>query len=237
MSLAFTSGKRAAVVVFAWLSLGGAAAALAAPPQGEKPPVDRAQRRRAFAKLREIVKSEPTIKEVQAAALKYYKLEPEHLEALASNARLKGLVPEIEGGIDNSLGHTLTNMKDGLYPQLPNPTGDNPFSYKERTAMDQDSLLWRVRAVWTLDRLVFNSEALDVQSLNSIQENLVREVTQIFFQRRRLLAGMLISPPDDEEDLYYQQLKLDELTSTLDALTGGMFASRAWKGDVLELLR
>jgi hypothetical protein len=218
----------ARAVTAAMLSLASASAS-AAP--AERPP-NPALKRRAFAKLRDIIKQEPTVKEVQQSALRFYKLEPERLEAMTRASRWKGLVPEIETGMDNSLGHTYTNTKDGLYPILPNtPDNPNPDFYKERVLSTTDQLLWRVRAVWQLDRLVFNSEALDVKSLNSIQENLVREVTTMFFSRRRLLANLILSPPEDEEELFYETLKLDEMTSTLDALTGGMFGSRAWRGE------
>ena len=33
----------------------------------------------------------------------------------------------------------------------------------------------------------------------------------------------------DDLELFYELTKLDETTSTLDALTGGMFGKRAWK--------
>ena len=91
-----------------------------------------------------------------------------------------------------------------------------------------------VRAVWNLDRLVFNAEELDVKSLTSIEENLVREVTTLYFGRRRLLANLILSPPEDEEEIYFERLRLDEMTATLDALTGGSFASKAWKWDLGE---
>ena len=145
---------------------------------------------------------------------------------------MKGLIPEIEASLDNSLGHTFTNTRDGLYPVLPDlPANPNPESYKERISGTNDQLTWRVRAVWNLDRLVFNSEALDVKSLNSIQENLVREVTTLFYARRRLLASLFLSPPGDDEELFYELTRLDEMTSTLDALTGGQFEKRSWKWD------
>ena len=208
----------------------GAVAHAAGQPAGEKEA--KPSKRRAIAKLREIVKSEPSIKEVQTAALRYYKLEPERINAMASAANWKGLVPEIEAGMDNSVGHSFQNTKDGLYPRLDLIDPNNPDSYKERVASNNDQLLWRVRAVWVLDRLVFNSESLDVKSLNTLEENLVREVTTLYFSRRRLLASLVLSPPEDEEELFYEQQRLEELTSTLDALTGGFFESRAWKGDL-----
>ena len=90
---------------------------------------------------------------------------------------------------------------------------------------------WHVRLWFNLDRLVFNAEALDAMSLNSLGENLVREVTTMYFSRRRLIAGLILSPPNSDAELFYQLMQLDELTATLDAMTGGFFATHAWKWD------
>lgn len=196
------------------------------------------QKGRAFGKLRQILKSEPSCKDVQRAALRFYKLEPERINRMAVASRAKAIVPEIEGSIDNSVGHTFTNTRDGLYPSStlanlgrvsPGAASDNPDGYKERVQTNTDNLLWRVRAVWNLDRLVFNSEELDVKSLNSLEENLVREVTTLYYSRQRLIANLILSGPEEDEEIFYELLRLDEMTATIDALTGGFFASKTWK--------
>jgi hypothetical protein len=181
-----------------------------------------ARKRSHLARLREIIKSEPTIQEVQRAALAHYQLEPERIESMSTSARIKGLFPEVDAGFDSLLGHNFTNTEDALYPTLP---------YKERQAASNDQTIWHVRGVWDLSRLIFNPEQLDIKTLGSLQETLVREVTTMFFSRRRVLANLILSPPEDEEDLYYEQLRLDEMTATIDAFTGGKFASRAWQAD------
>ena len=184
-----------------------------------------------FTKLRAILKNEPSCRDVQQAALKFYKLEPERIRRMGVATRVKAIVPEIEGSIDNSVGHTYTNTRDGLFPQavLQSVDNQNPDGYKERVQTSTDNLLWRVRAVWNLDRLVFNSEELDVKSLNSLEENLVREVTTLYFQRHRLIASLILSGPEEDEEIFYELLRLDEQTATIDALTGGMFGPKAWK--------
>ena len=204
------------------------------PPDAVAPKPEQAATKGGVKKLFEIIKQEPTIKEVQSAVLRYYKLEPSRIHGMATAARLKGLIPELEGSVDNMVGHSFTNMRDGLYPVLPSPaTNPNPNSYKERTQFDQDQLTWRVRATWSLDRLAFNAESLDTKSLNSIGESLVRETTALYFARRLLLASIMLSPPAEDQELFFDLMRLDELTATLDAMTGGMFAKKAWKWEEL----
>jgi hypothetical protein len=199
-----------------------------------------ANKGRAFGKLRQILKSEPTCRDVQQAALKFYKLEPQRINRMAIATRAKALVPELQGSINNSVGHTFTNTRDGLYPSYalvaagvdpsnPGAGTDNPDGYKERVQTNNDNLTWEVRAVWQLDRLVFNSEELDVKSLNSLEENLVREVTTLYFSRERAIANLILQSPEEDEEIFYELLRLDEMTATIDALTGGYFGPKAWK--------
>ena len=197
----------------------------AAPEAAPRKQTSRASVKRLF----QIIKAEPTVKDLQKAAVKHYRLEPERINALARNARLKGLVPNISATFSNEIGNRFTNTKDGLFPVLPNPPDNpNPNFFKERVSESSDNLSWSVSASWDLDRLVFAAEALDAKSLTSLEENLVREVTTLFFSRRRVLASLILSPPDDDEEFFYELMRLDELTATLDAFTGGMFSKKAW---------
>jgi len=226
-------GAASANPLATWQSEGGHRAAAGEgggdPAQAQKKAQNKSK---AFGKLRMILKAEPTCKEVQRAALKFYKLEPERINKMATATRAKALVPEIEGSIDNSVGHTFTYTRDGLFSRQSLITIDptfNPDGYKERVQTNNDNLLWRIRAVWNLDRLVFNSEELDVKSLNSLEENLVREVTTLYYSRQRLIANLILSGPEEDEEIFYELLRLDEMTATIDALTGNFFAPKAWK--------
>jgi hypothetical protein len=178
-----------------------------------------------LSRLRQLVKREPTIREVQAAALRYYQLEPERIRSLTSSARVKALFPEIDAGVDGTLGHSFNDTHDALYPSFP---------YKQRDVGSNDQLVWHVRAVWDLSRALFNPEQLDILTLNSLQETLIREVTTLYFARRRTMAALVMSPPQDDEDLYDEQQRLQEMTATIDAFTGGHFAAQAWNGEMAQ---
>lgn len=205
---------------------GEASEPTAAPPSLAPRP---AKARRSMRALFKILKKEPTIGDAQEWALRHYKLDPSRINSMAGNARLKGLVPEVDLSFENNKGNSFGNLRDGLYPTLPSPGfNPNPQSLKERTAGTNSNNVFRVRAVWNLDRLVFNAEGLDVKSLNSIGETLVREVTTLYYSRRRLLASIIMSPPEDPEELFFELTRFDEMTSTLDALTGNRFSKKSW---------
>lgn len=194
-----------------------------------QPPPKRQVSRAAVKRLFQIIKAEPTIKQVQKAAQRHYELEPGRIHRMARNARLKGLIPNVSGSFSNELGNRFTNTKDGLFPILPSPPDNpNPSYFKERVSETSDQLSWSVSASWDLDRLIFAAESLDAKSLIGLEENLVREVTTLFFSRRRILASLILSPPDDDEEFFYELMRLDEITATLDSFTGGMFSKKAW---------
>ena len=68
-----------------------------------------------------------------------------------------------------------------------------------------------------------------MKSLNSLGETLVREVATLYYSRRRLLASIILSPPEDPEELFFELTRLDEMTSTIDSLTGNKFGKRSWQ--------
>jgi hypothetical protein len=194
-----------------------------------QPPPKKQTSRAAVKRLFQIIKAEPTIREVQKASVRHYELEPARIHRLARNARLKGLIPNVTASFSNEIGNRFSNTKDGLFPVLPSPPENpNPSFYKERLSETSDSVSWSVSASWDLDRLIFAPEALDAKSLTGLEENLIREVTTLYFSRRRILASLILSPPDDDEEFFYELMRLDEITATLDSFTGGMFGKKAW---------
>ena len=155
---------------------------------------------------------EPTVQQVQEAAVRYYQVHPDHIRGLRRNAKLKALVPTISGEFSNYVTSSTRKMDDGIYQSLGAP--------KENERKTGDSMGFRVQASWSLDRLVFNAEVLDVQSLIGILDGVVREVTTIYYIRRRLQIDMILRPPTDLATRISQRIRIEELTGLLDAMTG-----------------
>ncbi|MBT8495663.1 MAG: hypothetical protein KJO07_21625 [Deltaproteobacteria bacterium] len=215
-------------ILLAALAIAIAAPSVASAQEAPKEVPPEVKRKR-MKKLFAIIKREPSIKQVHKYAVEHYELETSRINSMTTRAHVKALVPEVEAGLDNMVGNNFQNTRDGLFPAFGDP--NNPNNFKERVAGGNDQTTWRVRAVWNLDRLVFNPEALDAKSLTSLQENLVREVTTMFYARRRILASLIVSPPKDQEEYFYELMRLEEMTATLDSFTGGKFAKRTWQWD------
>ncbi|MCA9669461.1 MAG: hypothetical protein KC503_27890 [Myxococcales bacterium] len=158
---------------------------------------------------------EPTVQQVQDKAIRYYQVHPDRILSLRRNAQLKALVPSISGEFSNSISNTYRRMDDGLYVQ-----GLGGIA-KEDEKINGDRIGFRVQASWALDRLVFNAEVLDVQSLIGILDGVVREVTTVYYIRRRLQIDMILRPPKSLATKISQRIRVEELTGLLDAMTGG----------------
>jgi len=163
--------------------------------------------------------AEPTVQQVQEAAIRYYQVHPERIRSLRSNAQLKALVPTISGGFGTNLASEKRLMVDALYQSL---------GFKEDEQVNRDYMGFSVSATWNLDRLVFNAEVLDVQSLIGILDGVVREVTTVYYIRRRLQIDTLLRPPTDLAEKISQKIRIEELTGLLDAMTG-RFMTRSIK--------
>jgi hypothetical protein len=205
----------------AWAQEEGYAPGGGGPPPGPPPPDPKAVRT-----LRLRFEREPTVEEVQQAALKFFKVHPEKVASYRRGAAWKALMPDLELIFNNEYGTNDRTLFDYMYKSK-YASGDWPSKDDER--VKRASLSLGVRAHWSLDRLIFNAETLDVSSLVGVQEGLLREITSLYFTRRRLMTAMVLNPPQSPNEQITEQLRLDEITANLDALTGGFFSKQAKK--------
>jgi hypothetical protein len=202
---------------------GGAAAAPQAPP----PPNPKAVRA-----LRLRFEREPAVEEVQKASLRFFKVHPDRVASYRRGAAWKALMPDLELIFNNEYGTNDRTLFDYIYRNKYAQygcTGNNCWPAKDEESVKRASLSLGVRAHWALDRLIFNAEILDVSSLVGVQEGLLREITSLYFTRRRLMTAMVLNPPQSPHEQITEQLRLDEITANIDALTGGYFSDEIKK--------
>ena len=70
--------------------------------------------------------------------------------------------------------------------------------------------------------------SIDVRSRLMVQlrNDILDEVNRTYFERRRLQLELSQCPPRDAGKRAQKQLRLQELTADLDALTGGWFTAQ-----------
>ncbi|MBR58531.1 MAG: hypothetical protein CMH54_10980 [Myxococcales bacterium] len=160
------------------------------------------------------LKMEPNVREVQEASLRYFKVNRQQVNSMRTRAGSKALAPVVEfsGGFTRSeLDETsILDEYSKTIPWVLRGSGGNALDI-------------RGKFTWNLPQLVFNPEELDVASLAGLVEGLLKESTRIYFMRRRLQVDMILSPPTDQATLLSKQLRIEELTGLMDAMTGGWF--------------
>ena len=65
----------------------------------------------------------------------------------------------------------------------------------------------------------------EAQDIVKLRDKVLDEVTRLYFDRRRLQVDQLLSPSLDLKGQIEAELRLQEMTANLDALTGGAFSA------------
>lgn len=166
------------------------------------------------AKLKAYFKHEPSLRQLQKAALKFFMVNPKRIHSLRRKAANKAWLPVVQAGFTGNMLHFERNLEVAQYRSAYN------FPWEEENQIDR-GYQFSARATWNLPQLVFNAEELDVASLVGIQDGVLKEVTRLYFIRRRLQINLLLSPPKDAKTKVMLDLRLQELTGLLDAMTNG----------------
>ncbi len=162
-------------------------------------------------------RDEPDVRAVQEAAARYAEVHPDLLASWRHRARYAGLAPRLSVE-DRYVDLSRQRLRTG---------GGSPDYELDEVGTEQEPA---VRAEWDLSRLVFNPDELRVAGetvdLVRLRQRVLDEVTRLYFERRRREVERDLAPPADVAGRVRQQLRIDELTASLDALTGGFFSQR-----------
>ena len=89
---------------------------------------------------------------------------------------------------------------------------------------------WHAGVSWDLGEIIWNNDqtSIDTRSklMVELRDDILNEVTHFYFERRRLQVEMLMTPAKEVPLQVERQIRLDELTANIDALTDG-YLSRA----------
>ncbi len=157
---------------------------------------------------------DPTIEEVQRAALRQAELEPEQIRSLLSRVRWAGILPRVNATL--SRGYARDEDLDREYQEM-----------DELSLATDEDLEFRVSLRWDLDRLIFDPQELRARREAAYQVRRRRElllaVTRMYYELLLLRAQEVCgeAPPGDE---VARTLRIAELTALLDGLTGGLFS-------------
>jgi hypothetical protein len=195
--------------------------------EGDRADVDNvaqaAQRKRLGDRIEKALQKfafEPSLAELQKAALSYQDTDPETAKRWRKAPNRAALLPTLKFVFDRDLerDESLDRYQDE----------------PDRWGADTDhDLGFQVSAQWELDELVFNSDEVRVWGAladrASRREALLTMLVGYYFERRKLQLKELLSPPEDIEEMAELKLRIAELTASIDALTGGCLSAELQK--------
>lgn len=158
--------------------------------------------------------AEPSIRDVQVSAIDYAEVNPDKITQWREQAKKKALLPNVSVGVDRYV--------TDLYHW---DTGSTTTT--DALIKGDDTVSWDITMTWDMGEFIWNDDqtSIDTRSKLMVQlrDEIMDEVTRTYFERRRLQAELLTNPPKDLERRIEKDLRLQELTADLDALTGGYF--------------
>lgn len=164
---------------------------------------------------------DPPIEHVQRAVLAYLELRPERIRALRQGVGRRGWWPIVSlrfmRAEDEDRG---TDYDEAiLYGEL-HRTVDRDSS----SASDFEASL---TFSWDLGDISYHPEQIDVsreaREVIKLRDDVLDEVTQLYFERRRVLAELAARPDAPPAENFRLRLRAAELAAGIDAWTGGWF--------------
>jgi len=160
--------------------------------------------------LQEVLAKEPSIYEIQQAALRYNETHPDKIRKWRNAVKFRALFPTISLDYDKTIDYD---------------TGADKYYIGPRD--------WGISFSWDVGDLVWNSYEDDIDTRSRLNTQLrldiLDEINRVYFERLRLKKDITCGH-FAEEELFQKDLRLQELTAIIDGYTGGYLTKR-----ILEL--
>ena len=152
----------------------------------------------------------------KAAALAM--VEPERGRSYVDRARRAAWLPELRLRVDRRLGRSESLDLPSTSTAITSPLGVDTV----------DDVRYEARVTWDLARLVFSGDELAAQAqtihMAEIRRDIEVTLNRLYFERRRLGLERLPSGTGERVPGLRRELRLREIESELDALSGGAFS-------------
>lgn len=162
---------------------------------------------------------EPAIEELQRAAIQYAEVDNRKIKKWRKQAAMKAYLPTFSASVNRDTGD-LWHWESGSSTK----TGDDVLIKGE------DNLDWGVSLSWDLGEIIWNDDqtSIDVRSrlMVELRDEILDEVNKTYFERLRVRAELDNLAIEDKKKRFEKELRIKELTASLDALTGGYFSRR-----------
>jgi len=166
-----------------------------------------------LALFKELISREPTAREVHKRVIQYADVANGKIKRWQVGSRLAALLPTFSFGKNLDRNASITT-----------------YSGKYITGPEDVSKGWDSDVSWDLGDAIYSSDQTSIDSrekmMVELRNDLLSEVTRIYYERRRLQIDLVFTLPATEQEHLENLLRLDELTALLDGMTDGFFSKR-----------
>jgi len=173
--------------------------------------------------------AEPSILEVQRAATDHAQIDEGEMQGWRTRASTAALLPDV--GVRFRRVTEEDRQDEDKQDLIVDFNEDLVLDDVERDVRleDDEWLEIQVDGDWHLNELVWNPDLIrisdETRDLVELREDILTTVTSLYFERRRAQVQLLLNPPSDAAERIRRELEIQELTASLDALTGGWFSA------------
>jgi hypothetical protein len=169
--------------------------------------------------FKQLISREPSVQELHRAVIHYTNLKNSKTKRWQIASRISSLLPNLSFGKDFSQTNNVDIDRGST-------TDRDQFIFGPDD-IDRD---WSFDVGWDLGDLIWSSNQTSIDSreklMVELRNDVVAEATRIYYERRRLQMDLLLNPSSDPQDHYERLLRIEELTSLLDGMSGGFFSGR-----------
>jgi len=154
----------------------------------------------------------------RAKAVALAMVEPERGRSYVDRARHAAWLPELRLRLDRRLGRSESLDQPSTSTSITSPLGVDTV----------DDVRYEARVTWDLARLVFSNDELAAQAqtihMAEIRRDIEVTLNRLYFERRRLGLERLPSGAGERTHVIRREVRLREIESELDSLSGGAFS-------------
>lgn len=163
--------------------------------------------------------NEPTIIDIQKQAITYANVSPDKTKNWHRRARLRAFMPSFSVDFDKSISNNIDIDRSSTSVEDTYIIGPQ-----------EEDFAWGINLEWDFKNLLWNDDETTIDYREKytfdMRDDILHEITQLFFERRKFQIELYINPPADKQEYLILCVKIDELTAHIDALTGGWFSER-----------
>jgi photosystem II stability/assembly factor-like uncharacterized protein len=178
---------------------------------------------------KDIDDGEPTIQQVHNAAIEYADANIEKIREWSRKAAKRALLPKVDISFDKDIDSTISSNTWGTYG---NGTGMGKYYVGPDDRTNYRNNNYSVSLTWELGDLIWSDAQVSIDTrsrlLVELRNDILDEVTKIYFERRRVKAEM-DNPALGDNKIAEKKIRVEELTALLDGFTNGYFSRQMIK--------